>query len=67
MVEEKLGEIIAKMKEFLLGIELMKPSRFIKGTLCRNGHGRSMANREYLFRAFYLKTFYSFPTTKVLV
>lgn len=67
MVEEELGEITAKMKEFLLGIELMKPSRFIKGALCWSGQGRPMANREHLFRAFYLKTVYSYPTTKVLI
>ncbi len=54
MVEEELGEITAKMKEFLVGIELMKPSRFIKGALCWSGQGRPMANREHLFRAFYL-------------
>ncbi len=57
MEEEEFGEITAKMKEFLLGIELMKPSRFIKGALCWRRYGRPLANREHLFRAFYLKTF----------
>jgi len=67
MVEEELGELTAKMKEFLRIIELLQPSRFIKGVLCWSGLGRPMESREKMLRAFFLKAVYDLPTTKVLI
>jgi len=67
MVEEELGELTAKMKEFLRIVELVQPSRFINGALCWSGFGRPMASREKMLRAFFLKAVYDLPTTKVLI
>jgi len=67
MVEEELGELTAKMKEFLRIVELVQPSRFINGALCWGGLGRPMASREKMLRAFFLKAVYDLPTTKVLI
>ena len=67
MVEEEIGELTEKSQEFLRIIELVKPSRFIIGILSWNGSGRPPKSRENLLRAFFLKSVYNFPTTKVLV
>jgi len=67
MLEEELGELTAKMKEFLQIIELVQPSRFIRGVLCWSGLGRPMASREKMLRGFFLKSVYNLPTTKLLI
>ena len=67
MVEEEIGEITAKLQEFLQIIELVKPSRFMTGVLSWCGLGRRLKSREKMFRAFVLKSVYDFPTTKVLI
>ncbi len=65
--EEEIGEITAKMKEFLRILELVRPSRFINSALRWSGLGRPMKNREKMLRAFFLKAVYDLPTTKVLI
>lgn len=67
MVEEELGELTAKMKEFLRIVELVQPGRFITEALRWCGLGRPMADREKMLRAFFLKSVYNLPTTKVLI
>ena len=64
MLEEEIGEITAKMKEFLRIVEMMKPSRFINRTLRWSGLGRPMKDREKMLRAFFLKSVYDLPATK---
>ncbi|MCF6176991.1 MAG: hypothetical protein L3J71_14625 [Victivallaceae bacterium] len=41
MVEEEIGELTAKLQEFLRIIELVKPARFITGPLSWCGLGAS--------------------------
>ena len=67
MPEEEIGELTAKMKEFLRIAELVKPSRFITSALRWSGLGRPMKDREKMLRAFFLKAVYDFPTTKGLI
>ena len=67
MVEEEIGELTAKMKEFLRIVELVQPERFITAALQWCGLGRPMANREKMLRAFFMKAVYDLPTTKVLI
>ena len=67
MLEEEIGELTAKMKEFLRIVELVKPSRFITNALRWCGLGRPMKDREKMLRAFFLKAVYDFPTTKGLI
>ena len=67
MPEEEIGELTAKMKEFLRIVELLKPSRFITNALRGSGLERPMKDREKLLRAFFLKAVYDLPTTKGLI
>ena len=67
MLEEEIGELTAKMKEFLRIVELVKPSRFITSALRWSGLGRPMKYREKMLRAFFLKAVYDLPTTKGLI
>ncbi len=67
MVEEELGELTAKMKEFLRIVELVQPGRFITEALRWCGLGRPMKDREKMLLAFFLKAVYDLPTTKVLI
>lgn len=67
MLEEELGELTTKMKEFLRIVELVRPSRFITSALPWCGLGRPMKDREKMLRAFFLKAVYDLPTMKVLI
>lgn len=67
LVEEEIGELTEKQQEFLRIIELVKPSRFMTGVLSWCGLGRRLKNREYMLRAYFLKSVYDLPTTKVLI
>lgn len=67
MVEEELGELTGKMREFLRLVESVQPARFITGTLCWSGLGRPMESREKMLRAFFMKAVYNLPTTKTLI
>lgn len=67
LLEEEIGEITAKMKEFLRIVELVRPSRFITNTLRWCGVGRPLKDREKMLRAFFLKAVYDLPTTKGLI
>lgn len=67
MLEEEIGELTAKMKEFLRIVELVRPSRFINNALRWCGFGRPMKDREKILRAFFLKAVYDLPTTKGLI
>ena len=67
MVEEGIGEITGKMKEFLRILEVVRPSRFLTNALRWCGLGRPMKDREKIFRAFLVKSVYDFPTTKLLI
>jgi len=67
MVEEEIGELTAKMKEFLRIVEIVRPSRFINNALRWCGLGRPMKDREKMLRAFFLKAVYDLPTTKGLI
>ena len=55
------------MKEFLRIVELVQPGRFITAALQWCGFGRPLADREKMLRAFFLKSVYDLPTTKVLL
>ena len=67
VLEEEIGEISGKMKEFLRILEVIRPSRFLTSALRWCGQGRPMKDREKILRAFFLKSVYNFPTTKVLI
>lgn len=67
MVEEEIGRLTEKQQEFLRIIELVKPSRFIDGILSWCGLGRRLKSREKMLRAYFLKSVYNLPTTKVLI
>jgi len=67
MVEDEIGELSEKQQEFLRIIELVKPSRFIDGVLSWCGLGRRLKSREKMLRAYFLKSVYNFPTSKVLI
>ena len=67
MVEKEIGELTKKQQEFLRIIELVKPSRFMDGILNWCGLGRRLKSRENMIRAYFLKSVYDFPTTKVLI
>ncbi len=53
MVEEEMGELSAKLQEFLRIIELVKPSRFMIETLSWCGLGHRLESRENMLRAFF--------------
>ena len=67
MVEEEIGELTAKMKEFLRIVEVVRPSRLINDALCWCGLGRPLKDREKILRAFFLKAVYDLPATKGLI
>lgn len=67
LLEEEIGEITEKLQEFLRIIELVKPARFITEPLSWCGLGRRLKKRENLLRAYFLKSVYNLPTTKVLI
>ena len=67
LLEEEIGEITEKLQEFLRIIELVKPSRFIDGILSWCGLGRRLKSREKMLRAYFLKSVYNLPTTKLLI
>ena len=67
MVEEEIGEISEKMKEFLRIVEIIRPARFLTDALRWCGLGRPMKDREHILRSFFMKSVYDFPTTKVLI
>ncbi len=67
LLEEEIGEITEKLQEFLRIIELVKTARFITGALSWCGLGRRLQNRGNLLRAYFLKSVYDLPTTKVLI
>jgi hypothetical protein len=46
LVEEEIGEITAKLQEFLRIIALVKPSHFVSGALSWCGLGRRMKSRK---------------------
>ena len=66
-MEEGIGEITGKMKEFLRILEVVHPSCFLTNALSWCGLGRPMQEREKIFRAFLVKSVYGFPTTKLLI
>jgi len=53
MLEEEIGELTEKMKEFLRIVEVVHPSRFISDALRWCGLGRPMKDREKMLRAFF--------------
>ena len=67
LLEEELGELTAKMREFLRIVEVVRPSRFITSALRWCGLCRPMKDREKMLRAFCLKAVYDLPTTKALI
>ena len=67
MLEEEIGGLTVKQKEFVRVVELVRPSRFIGVNLSWNGMGRPMSSREGILRAFILKAVYDLPTTKLLI
>jgi len=67
VLEEEIGEITGKMKEFLRILELLRPNRFLTDALRWCGLGRPMKDRENIFRAFIMKAVLDLPTTKVLI
>ena len=66
-MEEEIGEMTAKMQEFVMLVELLKPGRFIPDALSGGVLGRPRRSRERLLRAFLLKAVCNFPTTDMLV
>lgn len=66
-MEEEIGKLTAKMREFVMLVELLKPGRFIPDALLGGVLGRPRRSRERLLRAFLLKAVYNFPTTDMLV
>ena len=52
LLEEEIGELTARMKEFLRIVEMIKPSQFINSTLRWSGLGRPMKDRRKCFGHF---------------
>lgn len=67
VLEEEIGELSAKMQEFVRLMEIICPSRYITLGMRWCEFGRPMKNREYMLRAFFLKAVYCMATTKVLI
>ena len=67
VLEEEIGEITEKMKEFLRILESLRPHRFLTDALRWFGLDRPMKDRENIFRAFIMKAVLDLPTTKVLI
>ena len=67
VLEEEIGELTGKMKEFLRLVEVIRPGRYVTNALRWCGLGRPMKDREKILRAFFMKSIYDFPTTKVLI
>ncbi len=67
LLEEEIGEISAKMQDFIRVMELIKPTRFINSKMRWCEFGRPMQSREKMLRAFFLKAIYNLATTKLLI
>lgn len=66
IVEEEIGELTEKQREFVKIVELMDPERFMT-PFNWSGDGRPPKNRLSIFKAFIAKSVYNYPTTKVLI
>jgi hypothetical protein len=65
-LEEEIGELSLKQREFVEAVELIRPEEFMKDFRW-DGYGRPRDDRLSIFKAFILKTVYNLPTTKVLI
>src|SRR3989339_2223162 len=65
-MEEELGELGEKEREFVRLIELAEPDRFLE-PFCWHGKGRPPESRLSLFKAFSAKAVFNYPDTKALI
>jgi hypothetical protein len=65
-LEEELGELGEKEREFVRLIELAEPGRFLE-PFCWQGKGRPSESRLSLFKAFAAKSVFNYPGTKALI
>ena len=65
VLEEELGELGEKEREFVRLIELAKPDRFLE-PFCWHGKGRPPESRLSLFKAFTAKAVFKYPGAKAL-
>jgi hypothetical protein len=66
VLEEEIGELTEKQREFVRIVELIDPEKFM--TPFRwGGFGRPTDERLSIFKAFVAKAVYNLPTTKLLI
>lgn len=66
VMEEEIGELTEKQREFVHAVELINPSRFMEDFYW-SGTGRPPKERLSIFKAFIAKSVYNLATTKVLI
>jgi len=66
VLEEEIGELTEKQREFVKTVELIDPERFM-APFRWGGFGRPSDERLSIFKAFVAKSVYNFPTTKLLI
>lgn len=65
-LEEEIGELTDKQREFVRTVELIDPERFME-PFQWGGFGRPTKRRLNLFKAFVAKAVYNYPTTTALI
>ena len=64
-LEEQLGELTEKEREFVSTLELIRIEKF--ATYSRSLYGRPRKERAAIARAFVAKAIYNMPTTRALL
>jgi hypothetical protein len=65
-LEEEVGELTEKMREFVRVVEISDIPKFM-GPFNWSGVGCPPRARMSIFKAFILKAVYNYPTTKVMI
>jgi hypothetical protein len=66
VLEEEIGKLTEKQREFVRTVELIEPERFMDSQNW-SGFGRPPSKRQNIFKAYIAKSVYNYPTTKVLI
>ena len=65
-LEEKIGELTDKQRDFVRIVEIVDPAKFMTPFLWY-GTGRPTESRMSIFKAFLAIAVYNLPTTKLLI
>jgi hypothetical protein len=66
VLEEEIGELTEKQREFVRIVELIEPEKHMS-PFRWGGLGRPTDERLSIFKAFVAKAVYNYPTTKILL